>query len=353
MTTDITQGDGSDDSKGAVAAAWSLLSSNPLLPLVALAGFAASFETIANLARKHGLPGSPYMYPGGIDVGILALVIESRRAIEDSRSDLVPRVLAWVLSGFTIYVNAHGSAGGDWTGRALHIVMPSLWVAFLELTRWRRIRKAAKERGTRDRIPLAHWLASPVPTMFMWRRMVLRDIKSYSVAIRMEDARRLARDLCRAHYGKGWKRQAPQVLTARIRAGRLGPAVLIAATADAHADIDEAVRAMVTLSITAGDQLTLKVRQERERIDRQDEHQKPPPAERRKPPRTERQQTLSASARRRAAVEKILGDNWDTPLPEVVAKTGASPATVGRVKQAMAVARASQPPALAAVHAAQ
>lgn len=317
--------------KSIIATIRGLLAENPLLPFVALAGFAASFQTIGHLAQAHGLPGWEYQYPLGIDVGIGALVIESRRAIDDGRSDLVPRLLAWLLSGFTVYVNAHGSPAHDWTGRALHVVMPSLWVAFLEITRWRKLRKARKARGARDRIPLAHWLAAPLPTLFMWRRMVLRNVRSYALAVELEDARRFARDLTRAHYGKGWKRKAPRVLTARIRASRLGSAVIAAASPDAPGAWDEAVRAMVLAAVTDGDRLTVSVRQERKRIDRQDERQD----DRQKPPPKTTRKAVSQTARKRAEVVRLLTATPPLTNAQVVAKAGVSESTVLRVRREM------------------
>src|ERR1017187_9040233 len=105
-----------------------LAADNPALIGVAGIGFAVSFQTISRLAVTHHLPGWPVLYPLGIDVGILALIIESRKAIAARRSDLVPRVLAWVLAALTIYVNAHGAPAHDWLGPGLHGGLAPLWV---------------------------------------------------------------------------------------------------------------------------------------------------------------------------------------------------------------------------------
>ena len=117
-----------------------LVAGNPLLLVIAGIGFSLSFQTISGEAARLGMPGWHPLYPIGIDVGILALVIEARRAIDDDRSDLVPRLGAWGLSILTIVINAQGVS--TWgLARLLHIIMPSLWVLFLELTRWRKLRR--------------------------------------------------------------------------------------------------------------------------------------------------------------------------------------------------------------------
>ncbi len=309
-----------------------LVSDNPALLGVAGIGFAVSFQTIARLATTHGLPGWPVLYPLGIDVGILALIIESRKAIDSHRSDLVPRVLAWVLAALTIYVNAHGAPAHDWLGRALHVVMPALWVAFLELTRWRKLaRRRADDK--RDRIPLARWAASPVPTLLLWRRMVLRNVASYPLAVELDDARRLVRDVTRAHYGKQWKREAPRLLTVRIRTGRLGDDVIRAAAVSVSAGVtggwEDAARKMVTDHVTQGDRLTADVRRERRQIDRQeatrdDRQEKVLPA---------RQAPVSVTARKREKALRLLTSEPSLSLSEVARKAGVSESTVTRIKR--------------------
>ena len=137
----------------------SVVRENPLLVAVAGIGFSVSYQTIAALARAHGMPGPPVLYPVGIDVGILAMIAEALHLIREGRSDFVPRLLAWLLAGFTIYVNVHGSPAGDWVGAGLHVVMPALWVAGLELVRHRRV---AETRA--DGIPGRRWVAAPVTT---------------------------------------------------------------------------------------------------------------------------------------------------------------------------------------------
>ena len=179
-----------------------VLDGNPLLFGVAAIGFSVSFETVSHLATAHRMPGWPVLYPLGLDVAILAMTIEARHLIRLRKSDAVPRVIAWLLTGATVYANVHGSAPHDWTGRALHAVMPCLWVVGLELTRRRMI---AAEVERRDKIPPARWLLAPLSTFWLWRWMVLWQITSYSLALAREQERRRAIAALRARHGRRWK----------------------------------------------------------------------------------------------------------------------------------------------------
>jgi len=197
----------------------SVVRENPLLAAVAGIGFSVSYQTIAGLARAHHMPGPAVLYPIGIDVGILAMIAEALHLIREGRSDFVPRLLAWLLAGFTIYVNVHGSPAGDWVGGGLHVVMPALWVAGLELVRHRRV---AETRT--DGIPGRRWIAAPFTTAALWLRMQRDGITSYRLALEMEQARLYARDLIRA-APEEYRPERSSLLCKRIRSGRLTEAV--------------------------------------------------------------------------------------------------------------------------------
>jgi hypothetical protein len=312
-------------------AAASPLADNPLLLAVAGIGFSVSFQTISDQAAAHGLPGWHPLYPIGIDIGILALILEARKLIQRGRSDLVPRVLAWGLSIGTIYVNVHGSPGHDWLGRTLHAIMPCLWIVFLELTRWRQradVRKVEKA----DPIPLARWLLSPWRTAKLKRRMVTQNVSSYRLAAALEDARLHMRDLARAHYGRGrWRKEAPSLLRTRIRQGRLGDDATVAVTEAVESGRttgwEAKVREAVAKAITDGDKLTADVKRERRQPGRQIDRQADRQPDRRKP--------VSLTAQKRAKAVRLLTANPRMPLAEVMAKAGVSESTVTRIKREM------------------
>ena len=189
-----------------LTAARALIGDNPVLLGIAGLGFSVSFQTIASLARAQHMPGYPVLYPILIDLGILGFIVEARKAIGDGRSDLVPRLLAWALAGFTIYVNAHGSPARDWLGVALHVVAPALWVAFLEMSRWRTRRRVTVLReGTFPR-----WVLAPLPTYLLYRKMVLWNETSYARALEREQLRRRTMARLRAAHGSRWRRLADQ-----------------------------------------------------------------------------------------------------------------------------------------------
>lgn len=342
---------------GRLAPLRGLVAGNPLLLVIAGIGFSLSFETISNEAAHLGMPGWHPLYPIGIDVGILALVIEARRAIDDGRSDLVPRIGAWALSLLTIYVNALGSA--TWgLGRILHIVMPSLWVMFLELTRWRKLRKV--RAGKADRIPRARWLADwPWRVTGMKRRMVLNNVTSYPVACAREEARMLATDLATAVWGHRWRRDAPALFRHQVRNGTFPAGVAEIAEAAATGTspaMAEPVSEWVARVATEAGQATARVQAERERLERQqqeaedrqrerqqdghddrrEERQADRHDDRQKDRQRGRQPSATERAKRSAKAKRLLLANPAAELADIAKQAGVSERTVSRLKADLA-----------------
>lgn len=308
-------------------AARALVAGNPLLVVIAGIGFAVSFQTIAHLARAQHMPGYPVLYPVLIDVGFLAAVIEARHAIEDDRSDIAPRVLAWLLGALTIYVNAHGSPAGDWLGLTLHVAGPALWIAFLELTRWRKIRRA---NGRRERIPLARWLADwPWHTAGMWRRMVVHRVDSYAVACAREEALLLARDLVRASLGRRWRRKAPALLRNHLRTGTLPAGVSEAAASASYMtpSMTEPVSEWITAALTSSAKVAAKVRAEQRVIDA-DATATPKRQPKRRPKRQAARQPAATSWRDKAA--EIVAEDGGIRAAELALRCGISKRTAER-----------------------
>lgn len=323
-----------DPKHARLSAARALVADNPLLVAIAGIGFAVSYETISRLASQHHLPGWPVLYPALIDLGILAFVIESRKAIDDSRSDLVPRLLAWVLSAFTVYANAHGSPANDWTGRALHVVAPCMWVAFLELTRWRKLRKRRAAQG--DRIPRARWLLSPWRTLAMRRRMVLHSVTSYPVAVTREEARMAAISLMPAVWGDGWKRSAPPLLRHHLKSGTLPADLVVACSAASSGYIPatgELAEEWVTTAKATVAKATARARQQERAIEQA--ATAPSPAPSTAPSKRAKKRAYPSSAeraRRSEMARQLLAGDPGMARKDLVAQTGISPRTADRLR---------------------
>lgn len=323
-------------SSSRMSAAWALIRDNPVLPLIAAIGFAVSFQTIAGLAKAQHMPGWPVLYPVLIDVFLLGVAIEARRASADDRSDLVPRLIAWALAAFTVYVNAHGAPAGDWVGVALHIAAPVAWITFLELARWRKLRRAPSRR---DRIPVARWLLSPLPSAGMYRRMVLCNVTSYPVACAREEARMLAIDLTAAVYGKRWKREAPAVLRHQLRAGTL-PDDVSRLCEMASSGMRPAVTGPVEewIAGTQRQRATAVARARREARVIEQAGDAPPGAPVAAPVKRAsrtRQKAPSDRAAKRAKAERLLRANPAMSRAELVEKTGVSERTADRIRAQM------------------
>lgn len=317
------------------------LADNPLLLAVAGIGFAVSFQTITREATRHGMPGWPQMYPVGIDVGILALILEARKLVARGRSDIIPRVMAWVLTGFTIYVNIHGSPASDWLGRVLHAIMPALWVVFLELTRRRQKADVDTERAL-EPIPLARWFADwPWRVAGMKRRQILNEVKSYRVMCAREEARLLARSLARDVWGWRWRRKAPVMLREHLRQGSFPEEVTEAAGAatwGAMPSMADPVERWITGLVKQAAGAASRVRQQKRSV----EAPAVPAALPSGMPDTvsagvsvTRSPVTRGNPGGRAEAERLLREHSDMTLPEIAEAAGVSLSTVNRVKSKM------------------
>lgn len=208
---------------------------------VGVIGLSVSFQTLGKLAHDHHLPGAFWLYPLGIDIGILALILADWMYMVQSRNGWILRLLAWALTGFTVWANAHGSPAGDTLGQGMHAVMPILWVVTVEAARRLLLdgQRAAAGRKS-DSVPVARWVFSPIRTALLYRRMRMWDIRSYPVALAREDARLHGIDLVHQELGVWWRWKAPRLLRRKLTGGRLPDGVL------------ETVSALVTTGRTAG-----------------------------------------------------------------------------------------------------
>ena len=189
-------------------------------------GFASSFATLYGAARAHGWT-SPALLPLSVDSGIVAYVILDHLAVTLGSRSRWLHLAAWSLAAFTVWANAAVSPADGTQWRVIHAAMPALWVLGVEALRfmWRHLH-AAPPRA--DRIPSGRWLASPLPTLLLWRRMRLLNVTSWERMAALEDARLHIRDRIRAALEADPSLAIPDAVGRVVRSGRL-PAVISAA----------------------------------------------------------------------------------------------------------------------------
>jgi hypothetical protein len=197
-----------------------------------LIGFLNSFAAVRE-AAEESFGALAWTVPTGIDVGI---AVFSALDIVLARLDMrLPwlRLVPWSLTAATVYLNvAHAD---DIFGIVAHAVGPALWVIAVEVgAHVARVRAGLASGRRMDRIRASRWLLAPVPTLGLWRRMVLWEIRSYPAALARERDRVLAlTDLQDAHGRWSWRWRAPRRDRALYRLGELvpadpGPVVLVA-----------------------------------------------------------------------------------------------------------------------------
>ena len=170
---------------------------------LALGGMTLSFRAVS-AEMKPSFGTWAWLVPIVADLSVLVfsgvdLVLE--------KLDMPHPLARWTVYGATfgtVYLNY--SAGGTLPGRVAHVLMPSIWVVFIELMRHIVRRRVALATGRRrDPIPVARWFLAPWPTAKLWRRMVLWRINSYTAALAAERRRLAAIATVRDVYGWKWR----------------------------------------------------------------------------------------------------------------------------------------------------
>ncbi|MUN35478.1 DUF2637 domain-containing protein [Actinomadura litoris] len=218
-----------------------------LVAVLGLLGFVNSFAAVADAARPS-FGRLAWSVPLGIDLGIaIFAALDIVLARLDMRVRWL-RLVPWTLTAATVYLNVAEQSTAF--GRLAHAVLPALWVCAVEIAAHVIRIRAGIAAGTRmdgtrmDGIRPSRWILAPWPTLKLWRRMVLWEIRSYPDALTRERARVLALTDLQDTYGRwAWRRRAPRRVRALYRLGELtptssGPAANVTAvpSADAAAD---------------------------------------------------------------------------------------------------------------------
>jgi len=294
-----------------------------------LIGFTSSFVTLYGAASAQHWR-FPALLPLGIDSGILAYVVLDHIAITLGARSRWLHLAAAAIAAFTVWANAAVAPASSDTWRAIHAAMPALWVLGVEALRftWRRLHEPENRA---DVIPRARWLAAPVRTYGMQRRMILHNVASYAEASAREDARVLGMDLAAAVFGKQWKRDAPALLRHHLLEGTL-PADVAVAAADGSRELPDAVEAWITGASSQRDKAAARARQEKRAIDAPSVT--PPRAPRPRAGKSSRP-TAAERDKRNAVARQLLTDNPAMLRKDVAAESGVSERTVDRLRGEM------------------
>ncbi|GAA0236277.1 hypothetical protein GCM10009527_035970 [Actinomadura nitritigenes] len=196
-----------------------------LVTVLGLLGFVNSFAAVADAAAPS-FGRLAWSVPLGIDLGIaIFAALDIVLARLDMRVRWL-RLVPWTLTAATVYLNVAEQSTAF--GRLAHAVLPALWVCAVEIAAHVIRIRAGIAAGTRmDGIRPSRWILAPWPTLKLWRRMVLWEIRSYADALGRERARVLALTDLQDTYGRwAWRRRAPRRVRALYRLGDLAPAPL-------------------------------------------------------------------------------------------------------------------------------
>ncbi|MFE3451580.1 DUF2637 domain-containing protein [Nonomuraea sp. NPDC059194] len=186
-----------------------------------LLGFVISFATVAEAAAPS-FGAMAWMVPLGVDLGIAAFsaldIVLARLGMRLRPIRLVP----WSLTGATVYLNV--ASEDTLFGMVAHATLPLLWVVAVEVGAYALRKRADLAKPDHmETIRLSRWLLAFPSTFFLWRRMVLWEIRSYPSALRRERDRILARTDLQDRYGRLWRFKATRRERALYRLGELAP----------------------------------------------------------------------------------------------------------------------------------
>ncbi|MFE5547282.1 DUF2637 domain-containing protein [Streptomyces sp. NPDC056534] len=180
--------------------------------VVAGIGFTGSYDALESLARDHGFGWFSWIFPVGIDAGIVALYGVDLVLVHRRMPKPLLRMIAHVLTVATIVFNAASGEkpiAEDPLGAFMHGALPLLFVAVVDgarhlIIRTNRLVLGAESGG----VPLHRWILSPVKTWGLYRRMRLWGIPSYTQMVAMEQERVVYRAWLQHQYGRNWKKKA-------------------------------------------------------------------------------------------------------------------------------------------------
>jgi hypothetical protein len=232
LTADPAPADPESGAVEPLGAGWTTLSVviGIMAALIAIGGMVLSFRAVsAEMLPAFGDPWAR-LVPVVVD---LTVFVFSGVDLVLARLDMSHPLARWTVYGATtgtVWLNY--SAGGNAAGRTAHVLMPSIWVVFIELMRHVVRRQTNLATGSRrEPIPAVRWLLAPLPTFLLFRRMALWRVHSYTCALEMERSRLGAVATARALYGPLWRRAVGPLMRLEISLGEADAAIITAARA--------------------------------------------------------------------------------------------------------------------------
>ncbi|MFE1500635.1 DUF2637 domain-containing protein, partial [Streptomyces albidoflavus] len=190
--------------------------------VIAGIGFAGSYTAVRELAEKKGFGAFSLVFPIGVDAGICVLLALDLLLTWLRIPFPLLRQTAWLLTAATIAFNG-AAAWPDPLGVGMHAVIPVLFVVTVEAARHAvgRIADITADRHM-EGVRLTRWLLSPIPTLKLWRRMKLWELRSYEQVIQLEQERMIYQARLHARFGRNWRRKAPVEALMPLRLARIG-----------------------------------------------------------------------------------------------------------------------------------
>lgn len=186
--------------------------------LIAIGGMILSFRAVSHEMTPAFGPRWAWLVPVVVDLSVFVF----------SGVDLLLNRLRMnhPLARFTVYGATFGtvwlnySAGGSVAGRTAHILMPSIWVVFVELMRHVVRRLTGLADGTlREPVPAVRWILAPWRTAKLWRRMVLWRTNSYPAALVQEKERLAIIAVLQAKHGRFWRWRVTPLVRLQLSLG--------------------------------------------------------------------------------------------------------------------------------------
>ncbi|MEU6115423.1 DUF2637 domain-containing protein [Streptomyces sp. NPDC047117] len=190
--------------------------------VIAAIGFAGSYAAVRALAEQKGFGAFSYVFPIGIDAGIVVLLALDLLLTWIRIPFPLLRQTAWLLTAATIAFNG-AAAWPDPLGVGMHAVIPVLFVVAVEAARHAvgRIADLTADKHM-EGVRLSRWLLAPASTFRLWRRMKLWELRSYEQVIKLEQDRLVYQARLRSRYGRAWRRKAPVEAMMPLRLARYG-----------------------------------------------------------------------------------------------------------------------------------